>query len=103
MVRFVTDISLLSLSVALSVWTVEGKDMTNKEQLIKGIWSAISSKQVSPVHLDQIIVLTLLSCWSVCQMQYGNEEFIANLVADACLTVMPKDKGTFAVDNVRVV
>lgn len=35
-------------------------------------------------------------------MQYGNEEFLANLVAEACTCVVPTDPKNFNVDNVRV-
>lgn len=63
----------------LVVHTVETKDMTNLEKLAKGTRTAISSKQ------------------------YGCEDIIAPLVAEACLTVMPKDPNSFNVDNVRIV
>ena len=33
--------------------------------------------------------------------QYGNEDFLANLVAKACISILP-EKTTFNVDNVRV-
>ncbi|GAO50849.1 T-complex protein 1 [Saitoella complicata NRRL Y-17804] len=54
-------------------------DLSSKDELIKAIKTAISSKQ------------------------YGNEDFLADLVADAALTVMPKNPVNFNVDNVRVV
>ncbi|BFZ60365.1 T-complex protein 1 subunit theta [Saitoella coloradoensis] len=54
-------------------------DLSSKDELIKAITTAISSKQ------------------------YGNEDFLADLVADAALTVMPKNPVNFNVDNVRVV
>ncbi|XP_070567693.1 T-complex protein 1 subunit theta-like [Ptychodera flava] len=53
------------------------KDLHSKEDVIKGLKSSIMSKQ------------------------YGNEDFFAKLVAEACLSVYLKN-GTFNVDNVRV-
>ena len=35
--------------------------------------------------------------------QYGNEDLLAELVAEAVLAVLPKDPTNFNVDNVRVV
>ncbi|KAJ6263261.1 putative T-complex protein 1 subunit theta [Drechslerella dactyloides] len=55
------------------------KDVRNKTELSKALRTVIVSKQ------------------------YGNEEIIADLVAEAVLTVMPKDPAAFNVDNVRVV
>jgi len=39
----------------------------------------------------------------VASKQYGNEEFLADLVAEAVLTVLPKNPVNFNVDNIRVV
>ncbi|KAK3595225.1 hypothetical protein CHS0354_021540 [Potamilus streckersoni] len=38
---------------------------------------------------------------SVMSKQYGNEDFIAKLITDACLSILP-DKLNFNVDNIRV-
>ncbi|KAL4232557.1 T-complex protein 1 subunit theta [Mactra antiquata] len=38
---------------------------------------------------------------SLMSKQYGNEEFLAKLVADACVSIM-SEKATFNVDNIRV-
>ncbi|RKP22104.1 T-complex protein 1 [Rozella allomycis CSF55] len=54
-------------------------DMKDKKQLMKIIKGVISAKQ------------------------YGNEDFLGDIVADACLSVMPKNEKYFNVDNVRVV
>jgi T-complex protein 1 subunit theta len=35
--------------------------------------------------------------------QFGNEDFLASLVSEACLSVMPSEPTLFNVDNVRVV
>lgn len=40
---------------------------------------------------------------SICSKQYGFEDFLAGLVAEAIATVMPKQAAHFNVDNVRVV
>jgi len=39
---------------------------------------------------------------SVASMQYGNEEFLADLVAEACVSILPENPSNFSVDNVRV-
>lgn len=62
----------------LTVWTVESKDMLNKDNLAKAVATAIASKQ------------------------YGLESFLAPLVASACLVAMPKNPTAFNVENVRV-
>ncbi|XP_055386829.1 T-complex protein 1 subunit theta [Condylostylus longicornis] len=38
---------------------------------------------------------------SVMSKQYGQEDFLANLIANACVSVLP-EKSTFNVDNIRV-
>jgi T-complex protein 1 subunit theta len=53
-------------------------DLRNPETLAKAIRPAIMSKQ------------------------FGNEDFLSKLVADACIRVMPKNDKNFNVDNVRV-
>ena len=55
----------------------ELKDLTNKEQVKKALKTCFSSKQI------------------------GNEDFLADLVSDACIKAM-KENSTFNVDNVRV-
>ncbi|KAF3144632.1 T-complex protein 1 subunit theta [Orbilia oligospora] len=55
------------------------KDVRNKAELSKALSTVIASKQ------------------------YGNEDILAELVAEAVLTVLPKDPKNFNVDNVRVV
>lgn len=69
----------LELLEGLTALKLEHKDMFDKEQITKGCYSAIASKQ------------------------YGVESFLAPLVAEACLTVMPANPYNFLVDNVRVV
>lgn len=62
----------------LTVFEVTAKQMTNKDILAKSITSAVAAKQ------------------------YGNEGLLCPLIAEACLTVMPKNVFNFNVDNVRV-
>eukprot|EP00128_Syssomonas_multiformis_P013362 Colp12_sorted_trinity150504_noHs@28223 len=40
---------------------------------------------------------------AVAAKQYGQEDFLANLIAQACVQILPKDPKNFNVDNVRVV
>ncbi|KAH8782752.1 chaperonin Cpn60/TCP-1 family [Diaporthe sp. PMI_573] len=54
-------------------------DLTSQEELSKAIRTVVASKQ------------------------NGNEDFLANLVAEAVLAVLPKNPANFSVDNVRVV
>jgi T-complex protein 1 subunit theta len=55
------------------------EDLQSQEEISKAIRTVIASKQ------------------------NGNEEFLANLVAEAVLSVLPKNPANFNVDNVRVV
>lgn len=64
---------------SLAVLKMEEKDLFVKANLVKGVRSAIAAKQ------------------------FGCEDIIAPLVAEACLTVMPANPANFLVDNVRVV
>ena len=52
------------------------KDIRDKDEVVKAIRSSIMSKQ------------------------FGNEDFIANLVAEACISILPVNSG-FNVDNIR--
>ena len=40
---------------------------------------------------------------AIASKQYGSEDILASLVAEAALLVMPENNKTFNVDNVRVV
>jgi len=63
----------------LVVSKVEGEGLQNAAELAKAIRAPMASKQ------------------------HGYEGFLAPLVAEACLAVMPKNPFNFMVDNVRVV
>jgi T-complex protein 1 subunit theta len=54
-------------------------DISSEEEVAKAIRTTIASKQ------------------------YGNEVFLSKLVANAVLSVMPKNPAFFNVDNIRVV
>lgn len=54
-------------------------DLTSQEELSKAIRTVVASKQ------------------------NGNEDFLADIVAEAVLAVLPKNPANFSVDNVRVV
>ncbi|XP_065223106.1 T-complex protein 1 subunit theta [Planococcus citri] len=66
-----------ALEILPSLVCYEVKDYKNKEQAAKGIKTSIMSKQ------------------------FGNEEFLSNLITDACISILPED-GAFNVDSVRV-
>ena len=63
----------------LVIERIEGKDIESQDKLVGAIRAPMASKQ------------------------YGYESFLAPLVAEACLAVMPKNAFNFQVDNVRVV
>ena len=54
------------------------KDLKSREEVGKALKTAIMSKQ------------------------YGNEEFLSDLIVDACVSVIPSHQKSFNVDNVRV-
>eukprot|EP00823_Brevimastigomonas_motovehiculus_P009084 TRINITY_DN8765_c0_g1_i1.p1 TRINITY_DN8765_c0_g1~~TRINITY_DN8765_c0_g1_i1.p1 ORF type:complete len:546 (+),score=158.90 TRINITY_DN8765_c0_g1_i1:82-1719(+) len=63
----------------MCVANVEAKELFDKTALTKGIYSSVAAKQ------------------------FGLEDFLSPLIAEACITVMPKNPYNFNVDNVRVV
>ncbi|CAL1270899.1 unnamed protein product [Larinioides sclopetarius] len=67
-----------TLEILPNLMCTEVKDVSNEEEAVKGIKAALMSKA------------------------YGNEEFLARLIAKACILVKPQ-KGAFNVDNVRVI
>ena len=66
-----------ALEVLSTLVVDEVKDVRDAEQVRKGLRTSIMSKQ------------------------YGNEDLIASLVSQACISILP-DKTTFNVDHVRV-
>lgn len=65
------------LEILPSLVVTEVKDYRNIPDVVKGIRTSIQSKQ------------------------YGNEDFLSELVAKACVSILP-EQTTFNVDNVRV-
>eukprot|EP00270_Netrium_digitus_P022127 TRINITY_DN979_c0_g1_i1.p1 TRINITY_DN979_c0_g1~~TRINITY_DN979_c0_g1_i1.p1 ORF type:complete len:545 (+),score=139.36 TRINITY_DN979_c0_g1_i1:110-1744(+) len=57
----------------------EAMDVRNKDEVVKRMRAAVASKQ------------------------YGNEDVLCPLIADACIQVCPKNPSNFNVDNVRIV
>ncbi|CAK6953880.1 T-complex protein 1 subunit theta isoform X2 [Scomber scombrus] len=55
----------------------------------------------SAKNLHDINEATSLIRTAVMSKQYGNEDFLANLIAQACVSIFP-ESGSFNVDNVRV-
>jgi len=66
-----------SLEILPSLSCYEVKDFRDESQVLKAIRASVMSKQ------------------------YGNEDFLAKLITQACVAVLP-EKTTFNVDNVRV-
>lgn len=66
-----------ALEILPTLKCYEVKDIRSKNEVSKGIKTAVMSKQ------------------------YGNEVILSSLIADACISVLPED-GFFNVDNVRV-
>lgn len=65
------------LEILPSLVCYEIKDYRNIQEVVKGVKTSIQSKQ------------------------YGNEDFLSELVAKACVSIIP-EQTTFNVDNVRV-
>ncbi|KAL1457199.1 hypothetical protein WDU94_001856 [Cyamophila willieti] len=72
----------LALAKALEILPTlscfEVKDVRNTEHVAKGMKTAIMSKQ------------------------YGNEEFLTNLITKACVSILPDGSSSFNVDNIRI-
>lgn len=67
-----------TLDILPNLMCTEVKDCTKEDDVVKGIRAALMSKA------------------------YGNEDFLANMIAKACISVKP-EKSAFNVDNVRVI
>uniref|UniRef100_A0AAZ3QHN3 T-complex protein 1 subunit theta n=1 Tax=Oncorhynchus tshawytscha TaxID=74940 RepID=A0AAZ3QHN3_ONCTS len=55
----------------------------------------------SAKNLHDVEEATAMIRPAVMSKQYGNEDFLANLIAQACVSIFP-ESGNFSVDNVRV-
>lgn len=61
----------------------------------------ICADKIETVESEKELIKAIRTCIS--SKQYGNEDFLSDLVAKAILTVLPKDPSKFNVDNIRVV
>ena len=78
---------------------VEGYQQALKQALAE--LEKLTVEQVSDPHdRDQ---LTRAVKTAIASKQYGFEDLLAPIVADACLSTMPKNAKNFNVDNIRVV
>ena len=66
-----------------------------------GYLPALSTSEL-PSPLTKL-ALTRAVTPAIASKQYGSEDILARLVAEAALSVMPENNKTFNVDNVRVV
>lgn len=66
-------------------------------------WHDISSSVVNRLKESLLIYFQVTKALrtAIMSKQYGNEDFLANLVAKACISILP-EKTTFNVDNVRI-
>jgi len=79
---------------------IEGYTKASRRVLV--LMDELVSQTFSAEDLLNEEKLTQCMKWSIGAKQHGNEEFLAPLVAKACLSVMPKNSTNFNVDNVRV-
>jgi chaperonin GroEL (HSP60 family) len=62
---------------------------------------ALSTSQVQSPLTKASLVHAVIP--AIASKQYGSEDILARLVAEAALSIMPENAKTFNVDNVRVV
>lgn len=75
---FVAWVTCLFVSLIAALECGRVKDLKDKASVMPAIRTAVMSKQ------------------------YGYEEFLAGLICDACLTIMPDHQKSFNVDRIRV-
>ncbi|KAK3696954.1 hypothetical protein RRG08_023147 [Elysia crispata] len=86
------------LRMGLSVAEVtEGFEMACKKAL--DILPGLSCGTVSNMRVKEEVLPAIRT--AVMSKQYGNEDFLASLIADACISILPA-KVSFSVDNIRV-
>lgn len=66
------------------------------------ILDSLSAFEVSKAEMRDVKKLTAAIHSSVASKQYGCEDLLSPLIAEACLTVLPKNPAAFNVDNIRV-
>ena len=62
---------------------------------------ALSTSELPSPLTQATLARAVTPC--IASKQYGSEDLLARLVADAALSVMPENRKSFNVDNVRVV
>jgi len=78
--------------------------VTGYERAQKIALDALEELEVDKVEdLRSQEELSKAICTVIASKQNGNEDFLANLVAEAVLSVLPKNPANFNVDNIRVV
>ncbi|NXD28671.1 TCPQ protein, partial [Spelaeornis formosus] len=91
------DLLRMGLSVSEASYVIEGYEKASKKALeILPDLVCCSAKNLRDV--DEVASLLHTSVMS---KQYGNERFLAKLIAQACVSILP-DSGHFNVDNIRV-
>ena len=78
---------------------IEGYTQASKKALEE--LEKLSVESVTDAHDHAQVVRAIRTC--IASKQYGFEDILAPIVADACLCVMPKNTKNFNVDSVRVV
>uniref|UniRef100_A0A8C1B7S4 T-complex protein 1 subunit theta n=1 Tax=Cyprinus carpio carpio TaxID=630221 RepID=A0A8C1B7S4_CYPCA len=87
---------LLRMGLSVSE-VIEGYEMACKKAL-EILPDCVCSSAKNLHDLDEA---TAMIRSAVMSKQYGNEDFLANLIAQACVSIFP-ESGNFNVDNVRV-
>lgn len=77
---------------------IEGYQLAAKKAL--GILPSLECEKLSDFLSKECVTKALRT--PLASMQYGNEDFLADLVAEACISVVPQDPRNFNVDNIRV-
>uniref|UniRef100_A0AAX7TEL3 T-complex protein 1 subunit theta n=1 Tax=Astatotilapia calliptera TaxID=8154 RepID=A0AAX7TEL3_ASTCA len=87
---------LLRMGLSVSE-VIEGYEKACKKTLeILSDCVCSSAKNLHDINEAKSLIRT-----AVMSKQYGNEDFLANLIAEACVSIFP-ETGNFNVDNVRV-
>lgn len=80
---------------------VEGYELACKKVLEEILPKTVCGELNDFHNLDKVVKAIKTS---IASKQYGQEDFLANLIAESCIAVMPKSKQntSFNIDNVRV-
>ncbi|XP_053828082.1 T-complex protein 1 subunit theta isoform X1 [Vidua macroura] len=94
LLEFAEDLLRMGLSVSE---VIEGYEKACK----KALEILLDLVCCSAKNLQDVEEVASLLYTSVMSKQYGNERFLAKLIAQACVSILP-DSGHFNVDNIRV-